>query len=41
MVVKGLKGKQAKILVGVMDDGVPKLTTLYIDKLKESDLNHE
>lgn len=41
MVVKGLKGKQAKILVGVMDDGNPKLTTLYIDKLKESDLKYE
>ena len=41
IVVRGLKGKQAKILVGVMDDGIPKLTTLYIDKLKESDLRYE
>lgn len=41
IVVRGLKGKQAKVLVGVMDDGIPKLTTLYIDKLKESDLNYE
>ena len=41
IVVRGLKGKQAKVLMGVMDDGIPKLTTLYIDKLKESDLNYE
>lgn len=40
IVVRGLKGKQAKILVGVMDYGIPKLTTLYIDKLKESDLKY-
>lgn len=41
MVVRGLKGKQAKVLVGVMDDGIPKLTTVHIDKLKESDLRYE
>lgn len=41
IVLRGLKGKQAKILIGVMDDGIPKLTTLYIDKLKESDLKYE
>lgn len=41
MVVRGLKGKQAKVLVGIMDDGIPKLTTLHIDKLKESDLRYE
>lgn len=41
MVVRGLKGKQAKVLVGVMDNGIPKLTTIHIDKLKESDLRYE
>ena len=41
MVVRGLKGKQAKVLVGVMDNGIPKLTTVHIDKLKESDLMYE
>ena len=41
MVVRGLKGKQAKVLVGVMDNGIPKLTTVHIDKLKESDLRYE
>lgn len=29
------------MLVGVIDDGTPKLTTVYIDNLKESDLRYE
>lgn len=40
MVVKGLTGKQAKVKVGIMiekDSDIPKLTTVFIDKLKESD----
>lgn len=45
MVVKGLKGKQAKLRVGVMykndNPDIPQLTTTFIDKLKESDLNDE
>lgn len=45
MVVKGLKGKQAKLRVGVMykndNPDISKLTTTFIDKLKESDLNDE
>lgn len=45
MVVKGLKGKQSKLRVGVMykndNPDIPQLTTTFIDKLKESDLNDE
>lgn len=40
MVLKGLTGKQAKVKVGIMvekDTEIPKLTTVFIDKLKESD----
>ena len=40
MVVKGLTGKQAKVKIGIMvdkDKDIPKLTTAFIDKLKESD----
>lgn len=41
MVVKGLKGKQAKLQVGIIyrnGEEIPRLTTVHIDKLKESDL---
>ncbi|WP_052406409.1 minor capsid protein [Clostridium culturomicium] len=42
MVLKGLKNKQAKVKVGVMsDDNGPRLTTVFIDKLKESDIEYE
>lgn len=40
MVLKGVTGKQAKVKVGIMFDkesDIPKLTTVFIDKLKESD----
>jgi SPP1 gp7 family putative phage head morphogenesis protein len=40
MVLKGLTGRQAKVKAGIMiekDSDIPKLTTLFIDRLKESD----
>lgn len=40
MVLKGLTGKQAKVKAGIMLEkgtDIPKLTTVFIDKLKESD----
>ena len=40
MVLRGLTGKQAKVKVGIMvdkDKNIPRLTTVFIDKLKEGD----
>lgn len=40
MVLRGLTGKQAKVKVGIMVDkvkNIPRLTTVFIDKLKEGD----
>lgn len=42
MVLRGLKNKQAKVKVGIMVSGEnPKLTTMFIDKLKVGDLEYE
>ncbi|MEG0133508.1 MAG: minor capsid protein [Clostridium sp.] len=42
MVLRGLKNKQAKVKVGIMaDDNGTRLTTVFIDKLKESDLKYD
>lgn len=45
MVLKGRKGRQAKVTVGLInnsDEGTEyKLTSVYIDKLKRSDLQYE
>lgn len=42
MVLRGLKNKQAKVKVGIMhDDNGPRLTTVFIDKLKESDIKYD
>ena len=40
MVLKGLTDKQAKVKVGIMsDENGPRLTTVFIDKLKESEID--
>ena len=42
MVLKGLKDRQAKLTVGVISkDNKYKLTSIYINELKESELKYE
>lgn len=42
MVVKGLKNRQAKLKIGaILSDNKYKLTSTYIDNLKESDLEYD
>ena len=43
LVVRGLKGKQAKLQVGLIYDkgsDIPRLTSMYIDDLKEGDFKN-
>lgn len=42
MVLRGKKGKQAKVTVGVLNDGnVDKLTSVYIEKVTRGDLKYD